>query len=232
MINIYCDESCHLPHDNSPIMVIGGIMCPANIVRSITEKIFRIKKEFHIYKYAEIKWTKVSQSKLPMFKALVDLFFDNPDLNFRAVIATGKQQLDLEKFGLSYDDWYYRMYYLVLKELVRIGYSYSIYIDIKDTRGAQKVETLKTVLNHTLYDFYNDTIKRIQLVRSDQIQLLQLTDLFIGAVCYDNRAFGTSEAKMELIDYIEKRSGRPLQHSTPRTEDKFNLFKWVPQEKQ
>lgn len=26
--NIYCDESCHLPHDAFDLMVIGGLSCP------------------------------------------------------------------------------------------------------------------------------------------------------------------------------------------------------------
>lgn len=28
MINIYCDESCHLEHDKQKVMAIGGIACP------------------------------------------------------------------------------------------------------------------------------------------------------------------------------------------------------------
>ena len=114
--------------------------------------------------------------------------------------------------------------------MIDIGHNYAVYVDIKDTKGSEKVDLLKSVLNHTLYDFYEDTIKRIQLARSDQIQILQLADLIIGAVCYDNRGLTQSNAKLELIDYIEERSGRPLHYTTPRSEDKFNLFKWAPRE--
>lgn len=28
LINIYCDESCHLENDESDIMVLGAITCP------------------------------------------------------------------------------------------------------------------------------------------------------------------------------------------------------------
>lgn len=230
-INIYCDESCYLPNDDSPIMVIGGISCPAHVVRDITSQIFKVKAHHNVYKYAEAKWVKVSPSKIDMFKDLVDVFFDNPELHFRAVIATGKKDLSLKDYSLSYDDWYQRIYYLLLKEMMSIEQKYSIYCDIKDTKGDEKTKILKDVLNHTLYDFYDETVKRIQLVRSDQIQIMQLVDLLIGAISYKNRALSTSQSKLELIDYIEERSGRPLSYTTPRSEDTFNLFRWVPRVK-
>ena len=231
LINVYCDESCHLPHDNSPIMVIGGISCPAWKVKEISEQLFRIKKKYGVYKFAEAKWIKVSPSKLDMYKDMVDLFFSEADLKFRAVIATGKQNLSLDAFGLDYDDWYQRIYYLLLREMVSVGNEYAIYNDIKDTKGNRKVEILKDVLNRSLYSFYDETICRIQLVRSDQIQIFQLVDLLIGAVAYTNRGLTTSLAKVELARYIEEKSRRPLLYTTPRYEEKFNLFRWVPQEK-
>ena len=43
MINIYCDESCHIPNDLSPLMVIGGISCPKDKIRYITKQIFKVK---------------------------------------------------------------------------------------------------------------------------------------------------------------------------------------------
>ena len=230
IINVYCDESCHLPHDDSPIMVIGGISCPANKYREIADHLFRIKRRYGVYKFAEAKWTKVSPSKLDMYKEMVDLFFYEQDLHFRAVIATGKQHLSLDSFGLSYDDWYHRIYYLLLREMVSFGHKYAIYNDIKDTKGSEKVSVLRDVLHHTLYDFYDETITHIELVRSDQIQIFQLVDLLVGAVAYKNRGLTTSTAKTELIRHIEERSGRPLSYTTPRTEEKFNLFRWVPQE--
>ena len=36
MINIYCDESCHLEHDDSDIMVLGGISCDKKNIKYIS----------------------------------------------------------------------------------------------------------------------------------------------------------------------------------------------------
>ncbi len=229
LYNIYCDESCHLPHDDSDVMVIGGISCLENKSREINEKIRSIKKKHGVFEFAEIKWTKVSSSKLDMYKELVDLFFDYSYLSFRAVVANNKQKLDFDVFNhLSYDDWYYRIYYLVLKDLIDVNQCYRIYLDIKDTKSRQKTLKLQEVLNHSLYCFYSDVVLGVQEVRSDQIQLLQLADLLIGAVCYSNRGLKTNSAKIELIDYIQEKTITPLNCCTPRSESKFNIFLWSP----
>ena len=35
MLNIYCDESCHLENDHQKVMAIAGIACPDYAKRSI-----------------------------------------------------------------------------------------------------------------------------------------------------------------------------------------------------
>ena len=231
IFNIYCDESCHLPHDNSDIMVIGGISCPKEKATLINRTIMSIKEKNRIYKYAEIKWTKVSNSKYNFYKDLVDLFFDNSYLNFRAVVALNKSRLNYKKFHLSHDDWYHRIYFLMLREMMDIGKRYNVYIDIKDTKGPKKIETLKDVLNNVVGYFYDETVQNIQLVRSDQIQLMQLADLMIGAVSYKNRGLVGNEAKVKLINYIEEKIARSLVKTSPKTETKGNIFSWIPQER-
>lgn len=226
--NIYCDESCYLPHDNINLMVIGGISCPKDKAELINKTIRDIKEKNGVYKFAEIKWTRVSASKLQMYMDLVDLFFDNAFLNFRAVVALNKNELDYSKFHLSHDDWYQRIYYLTLREMLDIDNNYFVYADIKDTKGSEKIERLKNVLNNAIGYFYDDVVLNIQLVRSDQIQLMQLADLFIGAVAYANRNLDGNKAKLALIEHIEERSGRSLRMKSPKSETKFNIFKWLP----
>ena len=228
--NIYCDESCHLPHDSIDLMVIGGISCPKEKAEYVNKSIRDIKVRNGVYKFAEIKWTKVSESKYKMYEELVDLFFDTRYLSFRSVVALNKSHLNYEKFHLSHDDWYQRIYYLTLREMMNIGNGYYVYVDIKDTKGSEKINKLKEVLNNVLVYFYDETVKNIQLVRSDQIQLLQLTDLFIGAVSYANRGLTTNSAKLKLIKHIEERANRILSKTTPKSEEKINIFKWLPRE--
>lgn len=226
MINLYCDESCHLPNDSIPLMVIGGVSCPASKATLINAQIREIKKQHNVYEFAEMKWNKVSKSKVELFIDLVDVFFDNTFLTFRGVVAKDKDKLEYNKFQLTHDDWYQRIYYLVLKEMIQVGQKYSVYVDIKDTKGAEKTKKLKEVLNNALYSFYEETVEKIQLVRSDQIQILQLTDIFIGALSYINRDLKSNDAKINVINHIQKRANRSLVMSSPKSEDKFNVFIW------
>lgn len=229
-LNIYCDETCHLPNDNIDLMVIGGISCPKEKVKDLNKQIRKIKENHGVYRFAEIKWTKVSASQYDMYKDIVSLFFDNTFLNFRAVVAQNKSKLNYEHFHLTHDDWYQRIYYLTLREMININDNYHVYVDIKDTKGAEKINTLKDVLNHATGYFFEETVKNIQLLRSDQVQIMQLTDLMIGAVAYANRNLCENDAKLNLISYIEKCSGRSLKITSPKAEVKFNIFHWLPRE--
>ena len=59
-INVYCDESCHLQNEECQTMVISCIRCPKDKIKQVTNDIITLKKRYGIWKYAEIKWNKVS----------------------------------------------------------------------------------------------------------------------------------------------------------------------------
>ena len=84
--NIYCDESCHLEHDRQKAMVLGGIWCPYDRRKEIARELRALKIKYRLSPKFEIKWNKVSPSRIDFYLALVDFFFDNPDLHFRAFI--------------------------------------------------------------------------------------------------------------------------------------------------
>lgn len=110
--------------------------------------------------------------------------------------------MDHSKYNQDYDDWYYKMYFYLLREIVRLGGHYAIYLDKKDTQGVKKVSLLRDILNRSLLDFAGETVRKIQIVESHEIELLQLTDLFIGAISYFNRELNTSIAKVEITNYL------------------------------
>lgn len=59
---------------------------------------------------------------------------------------------------------------------------------------------------------------------------MQLVDLLIGSVCYENRAIEKrSSAKKDLIEFIKKQTGYSLRKTTLLREDKFNIFVWKAQ---
>jgi len=226
-INIYCDESCHLPNDGMPIMVLGAVWCPKDKAREIAVNIREIKKNHGLPPFFEVKWTKVSPAKLDFYLDLIDYFFKEEDLHFRGLIAE-KGQLRHDDFGQDHSTWYYKMYFNLLKVIISPNYSYYIFLDIKDTRGRDKVRKLHEVICNSKYDFDRKIIKTIQHVRSHEVEQVQLADLIGGAISYRNRELSGSSAKIELLNTIVNLSGYHLKNSTLFWEEKFNLFRWQP----
>jgi hypothetical protein len=223
--NIYCDESCHLEHDSSPVMILGAVVCPLEKILEVHKRIKEIKIKNGLSKIQEIKWTKVSPSKVGFYNDLVDYFFDDDDLRFRAIICH-KSNLNHEKFNhSSHDEWYYKMYFYLLKNLIDDRNNYYVYLDIKDTRSAQKRDKLHETLCNDRLDFNRKFLKSVQHARSHEIQALQLADVLIGAVSYANRKLFQSSAKLSIIQRIQHRANLSNFEKTNYS-SKFNLFHW------
>lgn len=225
--NIYCDESCHLENDHQKIMVLGAIKCEKSYKKQAVNDIRNIKEKYNMNKFCEVKWTKVSPDKFDMYLELVNYFFSNPNLSFRAVVVD-KTKLKHELFNQTHDSFYYKVYYQLLCRIIVPNNENYIYLDIKDTKGARKVRKLGEVLANGLYDFNMECIKNVQNINSKESELLQLADILIGAISYlnrnENEKENYSQSKMNLIETIINSSGYNLRKSTFLSEEKFNLF--------
>ena len=224
--NIYCDESCHLEHDQQSVVVLGAVWCPIEKTREIAVRIREIKARHKMPTGFEIKWVKVSPAKAQLYLDVMDYFFDDDDLHFRALIVPDKSRLRHDDFQQSHDDWYYKMYFDMLKVILSPRDRYRIYVDIKDTRGAAKVDKLHEVLSNNMYDFSREIIEWVQIARSHEVEQLQLADLLIGAVTYASRELATSPAKLALVERMRQRSSYKLTQTTLLREGKVNLFRW------
>ena len=194
--NVYCDESCHLEHDGINDMVIGAVWCEQQSVKRINRDIRDLKEKYGIASSAELKWTKVAPVKKDVYIDLINYFFEHPALHFRCILIPDKNNLDHVRFQQTHDEWYYKMYFDMLKGIFSPEDTYEIYIDIKDTHS----------------------------------QVMQLVDVLIGAITYQNRNFPAqhkkSKTKLDLIDQIKEKSGYTLTKTTLLGEDKFNIFVW------
>jgi hypothetical protein len=224
IFNVYCDESCQLENDHKSIMVLGAVWCPLDKTRQIAVRVREIKQKHGLSSHLEIKWTKVSPSKLAFFLDILDYFFDNDELHFRALVVS--KDLPYQVDGQTYEDWYYHNYFDMLTAILNPKSRYRIYLDIKDTIGVAKIAKLQTVFISSFYDFSQRIIERLQPVRSYEVEILQLADLLIGAVSAVNRGFVESQAKQTFITRMRQRSGYSLTKSTLYLESKVNLFCW------
>jgi len=222
-INIYCDESNHIESDKNRFMVLGASSCNASDKEKVLKRIRDIKITHNRPIDYEFKWSKVSKNNIEMYLDLINYYFDTDDLNFRAIVID-KDSLDHDLYGSNHDDFYYKMYYQLLIQLIKFENEYGIYIDIKDTRGAKKVKILREYLSNKMYDFNMEIIKNMQQIRSEESEILQVADIFSGAIQYFNRKLDGNDAKIKLIERIQERYERNLGKSTLPSEQKFNLF--------
>ncbi|MBU2921499.1 DUF3800 domain-containing protein [Winogradskyella psychrotolerans] len=212
--NIYCDESCHIENDHKKYMFLGSVSSAYNQVKLHTENINDLKKKHNFY--AEIKWSKVSKSKLRFYLDLVDYFFAT-DLQFRTV-GVEKSKINNDAFNQDYDDFYYKMYYYLLNHNLSSLYKYNVYLDIKDTLSAYKVNKLKDILNTKFGVFRN-----VQNIRSHESIIMQMADFLMGAISYlHNDKHQQNKAKVQIIKKIQQHCNEDL--SKTNYSKKMNLF--------
>lgn len=225
--DLFVDESCHLEHDNISVMCIGYIKVPRLAYDGLRQK-FRNIKNYHGIEN-EIKWSKFSKVRLPLYKDLVDFFFTTP-LEFRCVLVKYKERLNHKDFNNGlHDNFYYKMtYYLLRPNPPKV--EYRVFMDIKDTRGREKLKKIEEVFQN--YHSGESPFVKFQHLRSHENDFFQLTDLFIGAIAYKNRLLNgelsENSSKIEFIKYLEKKSGFTLDEGTAPWETKFNIFDHQP----
>jgi hypothetical protein len=211
-------------------MVLGALSCRARRTREIAASIRALKAEHGVGPAFELKWTKVSPGKLDLYLAAVDYFFQEPDLTFRALVVPDKSILDHAKHKQTHDDFYFKMYFYALRPLVERGGVHRVFLDVKDTRSGERTAKLREVLCNDVRDWDRSRISDIQIVRSQDVQQIQLADLLVGAVSYANRGRTESKAKLAIIQRIQERSGLLLTRTSPYRALKLNVFLWEPAE--
>jgi hypothetical protein len=227
---LFVDESCHLEHDSISVMCIGYIKVPDMVYDPLKDKLHAIKIAHR--SPMELKWNKFSASRLPMYKNLVDIFMDSP-LEFRCVLVKYKERLNHQDFNQgSHDNFYYKMIYYLLRPNP-VGLNYRVFIDIKDTRGKEKLNKIEEVFEN--YHHGKSPFIQFQHIRSHESVFIQLADFFIGAITYKSRVvkneFKGHPAKLEFIDYLEEKTGFLMHEGTPPWEHKFNIFDHQPQKR-
>lgn len=216
---IFCDESNHLLNDKSNVMVNGAICVPEEEVIDINKYIKHLKHK-HNY-YNELKWTKLIKSQRDFYIELIDYFFQS-NMRFKATFIPNKKEEVHKSYGRTHDEFYYIVYYYTIRNFIENGNDYKIYLDYKDINGGKRSKKLEEKLKLTAREKSG-----VFIIQSQESQVLQLCDLFIGAIAYKNRTdiVHKSEIKNFIIEYLESKLSYELIETAPWVE-KFNIFRW------
>lgn len=203
------------------ILMIGSLCLPSSCRNQIKKDIRALREKHNTW--GEIKWSKVSPSRLPFYLELIDMFFSyNLDLRFRC-IAVDHAQINMTLLDNDSELGFYKFYYQLLHHWIFDFNEYRIFCDIKTNRDPEQLTVLKRCLQ---YANLSSTIKDIQSLPSRQVVLIQLCDLLLGAASSRmNNTLKNGSAKSELVRHLEKSFGVGALAPTPKGTEKFNIFK-------
>jgi len=186
----------------------------------------------------ELKWTKVSRGKYPVYKDVVDLYFSSylhQGAEFHAIVLDthgidhgtynqGDADLGFNKF--LFNLLYYRVG-------LRFGELEKIVVDMDARNTTHEPAELQGFLNRKLASrfgsFDHHPFTRIAQRDSKKSRMVQLADLLAGSVAWhkndhDTKS-GASEAKTNLANHIAQSVGlRRLGASSPRSEKRLSVW--------
>ncbi|MBE7630516.1 DUF3800 domain-containing protein, partial [Tenacibaculum piscium] len=171
--------------------------------------------------YGELKWNKVSPKFYDLYKDILDYFFQTPQLRFRTIIIDISK---VDNYNFSNNDvelGFYKFYYQLLHHWIFDFNEYSIFLDHKINRDKNRLKDLKNVLD---LSNLTSSIPTLQALPSDESVAIQLADILTGLTNAKFNNKTTSKAKIELTKYIEETYLGKEIRSTPKFQEKFNVF--------
>lgn len=223
--NVYCDETNHLKINFGNYMAIGAIYLPKSRVKKINKYLNDLKIKYDLDKDQELKWNLIKNTSKDLYIDIIKYFFNGEnDIKFRAILID-KSTVVNDIFNQTEDDFYHKMYYQMLEYIINPENSYNIYPDKKDTNSYYRHQQVLEYLRIKKKDFNGRTIRKIQPIRSSDAPLMQLTDVFIGAlVYYNNHQENINKNKEKVINELKENA--KIDSSTPYSNTKFNLLYW------
>lgn len=218
---IYCDESCHELTPRHDFMTIGGLMVLRGERTPLSRELRSLKRDVGLN--SELKWSKVSAKKLDAYKTIVDFFFQHDQLCYRVIVVEQKK-VRLESHGKDRELAFYKFYYEMLEKWLEPGNEYTVLLDYKNNKGADRYTILRRYLENHLKG--KAWIRELTVVDSRITPFAQLCDIFTGAIAAAYNGSRPGSAKELLIKYIAGKLGwTTLKVATPLSEKRFNIFR-------
>lgn len=223
--SVFCDESSTR---NNRFLVIGGIWCPRSLENRFRTRLLAVKEQQRIW--GEAKWGKVSSSYLDKYKAVVRVFFEFPEVFFRCIV--------IDKTIVNYRVYhnndqilaFNKFYFYLLSRNTSADLSYWIYPDHQTDRQNDPFPELQEIVNNYHWGISRKRpIRQIEPRSSHNEVIIQLADVFVGAVqgAWNQEIFRS--AKIELCDFIAAEARLPsLGAGTPKWVTPVNIWQWRP----
>lgn len=202
-------------------MGIGGLWVPLTERERVQR---RLRDAADAHRLVEAKWSKVSRLKLDGYKALVDIFAEEPTVRFR-IILVDNRQLDNDAFHEGSSELgFYKFYYRMLEKWLQPGLDYVVLLDHRVNAAAGRHTELRSYLQRKVGE--RTRIRRVDPIDSRVSRLAQLADVLTGAIAAAWCGTPTGTAKADLQRHIESRLGRQTLRVADPLPDaaKLNIF--------
>ncbi len=222
-MNVYCDESRHTSDKSDIYMVIGAISCPREYKREIVHQVHCLKRRFNTQ--GEFGWKRLSPNRKDFYWELIELFKKDEHLSFRCIVVD-RTCLDHDKYNMGDGELgFYKLYYQMLIHWLKPECVYHIYMDWQQNKTQNRFSDLRFFLQRKLSG--KAKIVSLEPVTSSNQPLIELTDLFIGAVGYAWNNRNSSQTKVDFCNDLARAVGfKHLHVSTFPDASKFNIFNW------
>lgn len=229
--NIYADESCQ---NNHRYMVLGGVIVEIDELQQIKKPLLEVRNTHKIY--AEMKWEKVSKSKLPAYIDYVNCFFDQAAsevIHFHS-ITIDMHQIKHNKYNFGDRELGFQKFYYQL--LIKFGRYYNgsspyyCYLHQRNTKSS--LDSFRDILNNGIssrWGINDQPYRRVQHICSKKIELLQLNDILLGCVAARTNGHhlkrDASPHKIKLGEHIMEKAGiDDLSQDTEKGKYRFSIW--------
>lgn len=210
MYNVYVDESCKDVHK---FLVLGGLVVHSGEDASVCQSLQQVRRTHDTF--GEVKWVKVSKSKLAFYKDFVDVFFaraGRDELHFHSLVVD-TATFNHKKWNMGDAEiGFNKLIYQLL--LHRFGKRYGhmplhAYLDARSSKDSP--EAIRPMLNAALAreGISGRPFKKIHFMQSHDSEVIQLNDLLIGALGFRRNGrqhlADASAHKKELAEYIARK---------------------------
>lgn len=219
--DIYIDESSQT---KNRYLLLGGVVIPKGGVEAANARLAAARQPE--LPHGELKWGKVSRSKLTAYTRFVDCFFDAAEFrecHFHSLIVD-TTLVDNDRFNQGSKEVGFN------KEIYQLATKFAklypnrllhLYPDYRDTN--QRPDDLRNILNHGRHKARDGRDWPFR-----RCQFRQLVDVLIGAIAYGKNehyaADGASPHKLELARHIMRKAGvKDISINTART-GKFTIW--------
>ncbi len=202
---VFMDETGSINDKSNRYFALGMIKC---MQPHFLDYQIRLLKQRHHF-FDEIKWNTISRKKVAFLKELIDIADATPGIRFSSVIVNK----DIENFDSCFNNDPYIAYEKLTEVLIKRGIRKNEVLTVlADYISTPPEIHFEVEIKHNINEqFQRLAIAGVHRIDSKGTNLLQLNDLYLGAVVYEfklkNKLVSGDINKILIMKYLLKKLG-------------------------